>query len=56
VAGVILSGPNHPRNVAAIRRLGGVPVLGRIPFLDPLNRTTLTAAAAQLDLAPFEAL
>ena len=54
VAGVIFSGPNHPRNVAAIRRLGGVPVLGRIPFLETLNRATLAVAALQLDLSPFK--
>ena len=56
VAGVILSGPDHPRNEAAIRRLGGVPVLGRIPFLEPLDRTTLAAAAARLDLSPCKGL
>jgi len=54
VAGVIFSGPHHPRNIAAIRRLGGVPILGRIPFLEHLNRATLAAAAAQLDLSVFE--
>jgi dethiobiotin synthase len=37
VAGVIFSGPAHPRNLETIRRLGGAPILGRIPRLDPLT-------------------
>ena len=51
VAGVVFSGPDHPANVAAIRRLGGVPILGRIPRLDPLTPAALAAAAARLDVA-----
>jgi len=50
VAGVILSGPDHPGNAEAIRRLGGVPLLGRIPWLDPLTRSALARAAAGLEL------
>ena len=50
VAGVVFSGPDHPRNLETIRRLGGVPVLGRIPWLDPLTPAALAAAAAGLDL------
>ena len=41
VAGVVFSGPDHPRNLETIRRLGGVPVLGRIPWLDPLTPDVL---------------
>jgi len=56
VAGVILSGPDHPSNAETIRRLGGVPMLGRIPQLDPLTPAALAAAATQLDLSPLEGL
>ena len=50
VAGVVFSGPDHPANLDAVRRLGGVPILGRIPPLDPLTPAALAAAAARLDL------
>jgi dethiobiotin synthase len=50
VAGVVFSGPDHPANVDAVRRLGGVPVLGRIPLLVPLTRAALAQAATLLDL------
>jgi dethiobiotin synthase len=56
VAGVIFSGPGHPRNLETIRRLGGAPILGRIPWLDPLTPAALAAAAAQLDLSSFKGL
>lgn len=49
VAGVVFSGPDHPRNLEAIRRLGGAPILGRIPWLDPLTPASLAEAAARLD-------
>jgi malonyl-CoA O-methyltransferase len=51
VAGVVFSGADQPATLAAIARLGGVPVLGRIPVLDPLTAAALAGAAAQLDLA-----
>lgn len=51
VAGVVFSGDDHPRNIETIRRLGGIPVLGRIPWLDPLTPDALAAAAARLDLS-----
>lgn len=50
VAGVIFSGPDHPRNIQTIRRLGGVPVLGHVPPLDPLCAETVQTAALQLEL------
>ena len=53
VAGVIFSGPENLRNTETIRRLGGVPVLGRIPRLDPLTPAALAGAAATLDLGGF---
>ena len=54
VAGVVFSGPDHPRNLETIRRLGGAPILGRIPRLDPLTPAALLEAAAHLDLSSFE--
>jgi dethiobiotin synthase len=51
VAGVIFSGPDHPQNIEAVRRLGGAPILGRIPRLDPL-----TPAAARLNLSSLKGL
>ncbi|WP_306602005.1 dethiobiotin synthase [Geothrix sp. 21YS21S-2] len=53
VAGIVFSGPDHPLNLAAIARLGGAPILGRIPWLDPLTPAALAAAAARLDLSPI---
>lgn len=50
LAGVVFSGPDDPRNLEAIRRLGDAPVLGRIPWLDPLTPGALAEAAAGLDL------
>lgn len=50
IAGVIFSGPDHPRNLEAIRRLGGVPILGHIPPLTPLTPETVALAATRLDL------
>ncbi len=50
IAGVIFSGPDHPRNIETIRRLGHAPILGRIPLLSPLAPETVAQAAAQLDL------
>ncbi len=53
VAGVVFSGPDHPRNLATVGRLGGAPILGRIPWLDPLTPAALARAAAGLDLTPL---
>ena len=55
VAGVVFSGPDQPRTIATIRRLGGAPVLGRIPRLEPLTPPALAEAAARLGLAILEA-
>lgn len=51
VAGIVFSGEDHPRNLAAIAQLGGAPILGRIPWLDPLTPASLAEAAARLDLS-----
>lgn len=53
VTGVIFSGPDNPRNIEAIRRLGGVPILGHIPTLNPLAPETVALAAAGLDVRPL---
>ena len=56
VAGVIFSGPDHPQNIEAVRRLGGAPILGRIPRLDPLTPAALAEAAARLNLSSLKGL
>jgi len=55
VAGVVFSGPDQPRTIATIRRLGGAPILGRIPWLEPLTPPALAGAAARLGLSILEA-
>jgi dethiobiotin synthase len=51
VAGVIFSGPPHPENMAAVDRFGGgVPMLGRVPWMDPPTPQAVAAAAATLSL------
>ncbi|VVT11381.1 dethiobiotin synthase [Erythrobacter sp. EC-HK427] len=51
VAGVAFVGEEEPVAQKAIARLGGAPVLGRLPFLDPLDADTLAEAfAANVDL------
>jgi dethiobiotin synthetase len=44
VLGVALIGDAHPDNERTLRELGGVPILGRLPRLDPLTPPTLAAA------------
>ena len=51
VAGVAFVGEEEPVAQMAIARLGGAPLLGRLPLLDPLNADTLAIAfAANLDV------
>jgi dethiobiotin synthetase len=47
VLGVAFIGDEHAENRRIIGEMGGVRVLGRLPFLDPLNAETLRAAFAQ---------
>jgi malonyl-CoA O-methyltransferase len=47
VAGVVLSGPDHPGNRDAIARHGQVRVLHSLPVLDPLTPASLRNAAAR---------
>ena len=44
VRGVIFSGPANPENAAAIEKYGCAPILGRVPRLRSLHRTTLLDA------------
>jgi dethiobiotin synthetase len=46
VLGVALIGDAHPDNERTLREMGDVPILGRLPRLDPLTLETLTAAFA----------
>lgn len=53
VAGVILNGPPHPENQAAIERFGAVKVLGTVPPLAALTPTAVAEAGLGLDLSPL---
>lgn len=44
VLGIALIGDAHPDNERTLRAMGGVPLLGRLPRLDPLTSQTLRAA------------
>lgn len=46
VAGLLFVGEAHPDNKAIISQLAGIPVFGRLPWLDPLDATSLAAAMA----------
>lgn len=51
VAGVAFVGDEEPVAQQAIGRMGGAPILGRLPMLDPLDANTLAAAfAAHIEL------
>ena len=43
VAGVALVGEAHPDNERTLGAMGGVPILGRLPRIDPLTPRTLAA-------------
>jgi dethiobiotin synthetase len=54
ILGVAFVGDPEPESESAILRLGQVQRVGRLPWLDPLDRGTLGAAFAEhIDLAPF---
>ena len=44
VLGVALCGDAHPDNERTLREMSGVPILGRLPHLDPLTPKSLAAA------------
>lgn len=50
VAGVAFIGPAEPVCEAAIGRIGQVPILGRLDWLDPLTPATLATAMAGFHL------
>jgi dethiobiotin synthase len=49
IAGVVMVGPSHPDNPAAIERYGRVSILGRLDWLDPLTPEALRTEALALD-------
>ncbi|MDP5279492.1 dethiobiotin synthase [Sphingomonas sp. DG1-23] len=54
ILGVAFVGDPEPESESAILRLGRMRRIGRLPWLDPLNRETLAAAFAEhIDLAAF---
>ena len=53
VAGVLFCGPDNPDNISTIKRLGQVPVIGHIPVLSPLDKTSIQHAAETLDLSAW---
>lgn len=55
IAGILFVGDAHAENEAVIPALGGVPNLGRLPMLEPLNAGALADAMADIDLAPIRA-
>ena len=52
VAGVVMIGPEHPENRAAIERWGRVPVIGALPWLPALTPESLRAAYAAAFVPP----
>ncbi|HEY6917166.1 MAG TPA: dethiobiotin synthase [Allosphingosinicella sp.] len=50
VAGILFIGDSHPENERIVPRLAGVPHLGRLPLLDPLDAATLAGAMRAIDL------
>ncbi|HEY9553643.1 dethiobiotin synthase [Allosphingosinicella sp.] len=56
VLGVVFIGDPHAENEHIVPKLAGVPSLGRLPWLDPLDRDTLGyAMRTHIDLAPLKA-
>ncbi|MFN7914911.1 MAG: dethiobiotin synthase [Vicinamibacterales bacterium] len=57
IAGVVLVGPPNQDNRVAIETRGHVPVIGELPWLDPLTPEALQSAASALarggELDPF---
>ena len=49
VAGVLMVGPPNAENADAIATYGRVPVVGTLPWLDPLTPEALAAIALTLD-------
>lgn len=57
IGGILFSGDPHGENERIIPQLSGIPSLGRLPRLAPLDAASLRAAVeAHVDLAAIEAL
>ncbi len=57
VLGIAFIGDPHGENERVVPKLAGVPSLGRLPWLDPLNPDTLAEAmGTHIDLAPIRAV
>jgi dethiobiotin synthetase len=57
VAGIVMVGDPHPDNERIVPALSGVPLLGCLPRLDPLDRESLaTAMAHHVDIPAIRAL
>ena len=55
VLGLAFVGEPHSENERIVPKLAGVPSLGRLPPLDPLDADTLRQAMrAYIDLTPLE--
>ncbi len=48
VLGVVLNGPRHPENRAAIEAFGRVRVLAEFPLLEPVEEATIATAAREV--------
>jgi dethiobiotin synthetase len=55
IAGLLFIGETHAENERVIPVLSGVPNLGRLPLLDPLDARSLAAAMTAVDLATIRA-
>lgn len=54
VVGLAFIGEAHDENERIVPKLAGIPSLGRLPWLDPLDRETLAEAMqAHIDIAPL---
>lgn len=57
IAGLLFSGERNDETMEIIGRLTGARILGRLPHLDPLDATTLAAAATEhLQLSVLRAM
>ena len=43
LVGVLFCGPDHPETIATIANHGRAPILGRLPWLDPLTPKSVTS-------------
>ena len=55
IAGIVVSGPDHDGNAAAIERLTGIPVLAIMPRLPAITQAAIAEAAGLLPAIPPQA-